>query len=547
MTCPDDLTAMMYADGELDASDRAGVEAHVAGCARCTALVAALREETRVLRAVLGDPRWDSAPAAVGVASVRRSPRERLAGAAAAIVVAAGLLRVALGLVAAALALVLPDWANPTHPEGLMNALVNGTWYLLLDGEAVAAAATAAAIATTTLLALAAAWTLPALRPRSRGAFALGTAIAIGLAVPAEALEIRRDRTGDVTVAAGETIDDTLIVMGDEVSMDGTVTGNLVAMARRVRVRGTVQGNLVAFARDVDVEGTVQGSVFVFAQRVTAPAAVAGDLTAFAQTVALAPAGRVQGNVTTFSESAEIEGAVGRDVTSFGRRVTIGGQVARRATGYAQRITIRRNARIEGAFTAHVPGRENVLVEPGATIVGATDIDVAEPRPSRYATGGFYVRQAIRLAAAFVAGWLFFWLVPAARRLPLDGARTLAVAVGLGAVALAATPILAVAVGITLVGLPLALVALMVWLVCLYLAKIVVALHVGRMVLGTPDSQGERHLAALLLGLVLVLVAVNLPYVGVVLNLLLTIAGLGALVAGAWRLRRHDPPPIPAV
>jgi hypothetical protein len=179
-----------------------------------------------------------------------------------------------------------------------------------------------------------------------------------------------------------------------------------------------------------------------------------------------------------------------------------------------------------------------VRVDPGATVVGATDIRIRtdEPRRSRYLTIRFYVFQAIRFAAAFLAGWLFFWLVPSMARTPTGSGGVLLVAAVMGAVAVAATPILAVLVGITLVGLPLAILGLMSWIVVLYLAKIVVALHVGRRFFGGV-ADGERLLATLGVGLLIVLAVVNVPYVGIVMNLLLTLTGVGLIVDAIWRWR----------
>jgi anti-sigma factor RsiW len=48
MSCPEDETLMMLADGEVGATDRAAVESHVANCQTCRGLV----EEMRSLSAI---------------------------------------------------------------------------------------------------------------------------------------------------------------------------------------------------------------------------------------------------------------------------------------------------------------------------------------------------------------------------------------------------------------------------------------------------------------------------------------------------------------
>jgi hypothetical protein len=255
-----------------------------------------------------------------------------------------------------------------------------------------------------------------------------------------------------------------------------------------------------------------------------------GNLYAFGQTIAVPREGSVGGNATVFSETATIEGSVGRDVTSFGRALDVGGTVSRRVTAYGDRVDVRSGARIDGSLTAHVRDAENVRVDPGATIGGGTNVEVDEPEPSRYLTVRYYVRQGIRLAAAFVTGWILFWVVPRASRIRLDTRGAMLTAAGAGAVVACVTPILALVVGITVIGLPLAVFAVLLWLVLLYLAKILLALPLGRIVLGSNGSRDAGITAALLVGLTLVLVAVNLPYIGWLVNILLTVTGFGAAI-----------------
>jgi anti-sigma factor RsiW/cytoskeletal protein CcmA (bactofilin family) len=529
--CHNELTMMMYIDGELDERQRRAVDLHLGECGRCAALVAALRVETRILSETLREA--GDAVGAEAEAPPRPvyapSPRLRAAVAAAIGTVSAGILRVLLESGSLLVSPLLPDWLNPFHSEGLANLSFNAAVYIVQEGEAIMSSmVTMAEFLAVGLLALSALSTTR--RVRARGAvvslMALGVLI---LAAPVDAMEVRRGQ-GSVTIPAGQTVDDTLVAFGDTVQIDGIVTGDVIAMGRRVQVRGTVMGNLIALARDVEVDGSVEGSIVQFGQTVTTRGNTKGNLYAFGQTIAVPRGGGVGGNATVFSETAIIEGSVGRDVTSFGRALDVSGTVSRRVTAYGERVDVRTGARIDGSLTAHVRRRENVRVDPGAMVGGGTNIEVEEPAPSRYLTVGYYVRQCLRLAAAFVTGWILFWLVPRATTIRLDTGGAVLTAAGVGVVAVCATPVLALVAGVTIIGLPLAVFAVLLWIVLLYLAKVLLALCLGRMVLGSTQPAGAGIAASLLVGLTLVLVAVNLPYVGYLLNIFLTITGFGAAI-----------------
>lgn len=523
--CDDELTLMMYVDGELEAELRPVVASHVERCDRCRAVVTALRGEQRELRAALCDDGLPPVRAAALVASL---------------VAGVGLLRVAVEAVLPSAA--LPGWLNPLHSDGASSLLLTALGYGFQEGERIMGSLMVGAVSAACIVLMPPVFEL-ARRCATSGVIA--GLVVLAAWSPAEALEVRRSAAagGVVAVAADETVDDTLFAFGDTVDVDGLVTGDVIAMARRVRIRGTVRGSVLAMGRDVEVAGTVEGSVLQVGQSTAMRGQGARNLYAFAQTVTLAADARVGGNVMTFGESAAVEGAVGQDLTSFGRALDLAGTVSRRVTAYGERVDVRAGARVEGDLTAHVGSNDAVRVDPGATVGGRTSVEVEPPAPSAYATAGFYFRQFLRLAAAFVTGWLFFWLVPGAAAMRLDNGTALATAAGAGLVALCATPLIALLAGITLVGLPVALVVLAAWLLLLYLAKIALARVLGRVLVG-PGSLA----AALLAGLVVILIAVNIPYVGGLLNLVLTVVGLGILVLeiASWS-RRARPVPVPPV
>jgi len=90
---------------------------------------------------------------------------------------------------------------------------------------------------------------------------------------------------------------------------------------------------------------------------------------------------------------------------------------------------------------------------------------------------------------------------------------------------------------LTLIGLPLALIALACWLIAIYFAKIVVAGFLGRSLLEKNNTHTPIALV-LLAGLVPIFIAINLPFIGGLVNFLLVVVGLGMLVL--WTFRTNN-------
>jgi hypothetical protein len=105
---------------------------------------------------------------------------------------------------------------------------------------------------------------------------------------------------------------------------------------------------------------------------------------------------------------------------------------------------------------------------------------------------------------------------------------------GVGFIVLVGIPIAAIIAAVTLIGLPLGLIALACWLVAIYFAKIIVAGFLGRSLLEKSDTHASTALV-LLAGLVPIFIAINLPYVGGLVNFLLIVLGLGMLVLRAFQ------------
>jgi hypothetical protein len=109
---------------------------------------------------------------------------------------------------------------------------------------------------------------------------------------------------------------------------------------------------------------------------------------------------------------------------------------------------------------------------------------------------------------------------------------------------LVATPVAAIVLAITLVGLPLGLIAFGLWILILYFAKIFVAATVAQQVFKPAATTPRAMAVPLLASLIMVWIAVNLPYVGGIIGFIVTLVGAG-IVFWWWRARLWPASPQP--
>ena len=545
-SCPAELTCAMYADGELSVSEAKLLREHLDRCPRCHALVLAFQAERETLVGFLGDADAflaESEPEPVQASSPVPVPAAspvlilQLMGL---VVGTALLLRIGFDLVTG---LQLPwglAWLNPLQVSGQLSLLFSSCVYFIREGGSIMESL----IITAGFTALAGMLVYLILVSLQRSAglpVMLGTLIlAIVAALPAKAIEIKSGQS--VSIEADEVIDDTFVAFGRTVRIDGVVTGDLIAFAESIDIQGSVHGDAFFFGQIIEIEGKVEGGVGAFGEVIRMGNTVGQSVYWFGKSILTRRDAAIGGDLFAFADQINVGGSVGRNVTVFGNRLTVSGKVLRDVTFSGSVAAIQSSASIGGNLDVELPSEEDLLVDSASSVAGTTSIDVYEERQEE--TGSFWsfwslLFSVLWLAAAFISGMLVFWALPAFRSQPLEDFGSILVSAGTGVVILIALPVAAAVFAVTLIGLPLGLVTLVLWAVGLYLSKIIVAHFLGTALLRSKRQDMRSVALALSVGLVLVLVAVSLPYVGWVINGLLVILGLGAMSQILYRIARN--------
>ena len=532
-----ELTYSIYSDGELPEPERLRVQQHLAQCEVCRRQVAALEAENRVLMEVF---RMTESPAASG-----NIARSLLLTVASALVVAVGLDRVVLSV--ERLAPDLGSWMNWFSLSWLQSFLFSNAVDLMKEGPAMLN--TLVTVLGVLVLGGIAIGVLRHFLSRHTMTVAvLATGLmAVALPRPASAMEVRREQ--NVRVGSNETINESLAATGGTVDIEGTVNGNLIASGDRLVVRGVVKGDLFWAGHSIEIPGTVEGSIYTWTGALLVSGHVGRSIYAWTGEVEVSPTGHVDNDILAMAGDIRIEGTVGRDVTSMSSSLDASGTVGRNLDIATNLLTVTSSAHIGGNIRAKVDKKTQVDIEPGASVAGKTDIIIKKPT-NHYLEPKFYYWQAIWMAGAFIIGLLLHWSVPALISGRLDTGGALLRSAGMGFLAFVATPVAGIVACITLVGIPVGVLAIGLFLAGLWAAKIFVAAAVGRSLVAGRGRGAPSFPLALLAGLVTVFVATNLPYhVGGWLTLLVILIGFGLVVESAregLRRRRHGlsvPPP----
>jgi hypothetical protein len=187
---------------------------------------------------------------------------------------------------------------------------------------------------------------------------------------------------------------------------------------------------------------------------------------------------------------------------------------------------------ITGNLRYRVPAAK-VHIDRGARISGSI---TALPVSTKWSLSRWLWTLGFLVVGAVIIAIIPRFTGEAAETIPLRLVRS--GLVGLGWFVL--VPLAIVIAAVTVIGIPLAIVAALLYGVVVYLSTVPVAIWLGRLVLGARTRTGlQGLLLSFLVGGILVLAVQMIPVVGPILSLIAACVGLGAIMLRALALRRE--------
>jgi cytoskeletal protein CcmA (bactofilin family) len=521
----DEMTGLLYLDGQLDDSRADEVRSHAATCAECRERLRGLQMESVWLCESL-QAEEESLPQ-----RLLQPPRRGIAP--------WGWVPV-VGLGAGGAYTVWSGFIVPWRAQAALAGFTQGNLLTMFfftgafwkGWDAMAEMTEFLAMATLGLLAM---WLLWRHQRRLSTAVTVAGVMAVALAFSASsrAAEIERGHPS-YTLPAGAEAKTDLIVFAGTTRIDGDVDGDLIVWSRDVTVNGHVKGDILSWGEILRVNGPVDGNVRAAAGALTLNSTVAKNVMAAAHEVDLENGASVGGTVTLGAADVALGGRVGGDLLAFTGDTDINGSLGHNVEIRSRSLTIGPQAQIEGE-TKYV-GRQQAVVSPSAKLGTPLDTTIRKNSPGRMFAPPSYWRQIwraiLKWGASFLFGMSFFLLMPGFFSDISRACRRIMPALGLGALFLFATPIIAAIVCATIVGLGVGITTLLLWGIVVYAAHTFVGAWLGERVLPAGTGAG---LGGLAVGLLILQAIGMVPFLGGWISFVVVIWGIGALVLAAHR------------
>ena len=323
---------------------------------------------------------------------------------------------------------------------------------------------------------------------------------------------------------------------GCPVRSDKPVQGDVFLAGCSIDVDGAVDGDALVAGGTVRLNAPIGQSLYAAGGQLTVNANVARNARIAGGQVALESRAQVAGNVLIAGGDVRIDGAVKGYVRAAGGRVRINGPVGGDVIATAGAVELGPNARIAGQL--RYASSEEIKRDAAAQVQGGVQRmqleggwpvpDEAERSVGR--RGGWVWSIGLMVIAAVLAGTFPDFYAGVALTLRTRGWMSLL----LGFIALVCIPVAALILMFTLIGVPLALLAIALYLALLLVGYVSTGIGIGAWALVKLKADRAEaewwRIGAAVLGVLAISLLGRLPYLGGLVVFGALLIGLGVLL-----------------
>lgn len=342
------------------------------------------------------------------------------------------------------------------------------------------------------------------------------------------------DGPENVVLTQDQVINEDYFMSGETISMNGTVNGDAYLFGSDITVSGIVNGDVLVAGGNVTIDGTVNGNLRAAGGNVTVNGTVEKNITTFSGYTVITDQATLGGSLTSLSGDLALHAPLPKGMTIAAASTTISNVVGGNITAAVESLNFADGANIEGnvnywsqapatlATNANIEGDFNHYTPPSSGI----NLDSVMSTLSLIAV----TLMLIFFIGALLIGLIFVKIMPT----HMDAMANTAIqktgkSLLYGFIALIAVPIAIIILLVTLVGIPLALILGVMYLVVLYISKIIVGYAIGRRLFATRQKPPARGWV-LLWGMLLLTICGFVPLVGWVVDLGALLIGTGAIL-----------------
>lgn len=358
--------------------------------------------------------------------------------------------------------------------------------------------------------------------------------IAAALALIPSATKAFSVRSGDfISNSQDQIVDGNLYAAGSTITIDGQVTGDIICAAQTVNISAKVDGDIICAAQTINITGEVLGNVRVAGNSINLSGTVARNMNAFGSNINISDKAKIGWDLLIAGTQAEMRGNIDGNLHGSVSKLLLAGRVAKN-------LDIKIDSNLENKAKGSLEITDSGSVEGDVIYTGINEAQINKEKVSGRIIHNLPESATNKMFLAYL--WsrvyaIFSALLVGLVLLSLWRKQTLAIIdrmqhkiganIGFGAIIMFLPPIAALLLMFTLIGIPLSLILLALWIIAIFVGRVIFGIMVGRFLIKKMiRRQTPRLFLEMIMGVVVCSVIFSLPVLG----------WLGAMVGTWWSL-----------
>jgi cytoskeletal protein CcmA (bactofilin family) len=334
-------------------------------------------------------------------------------------------------------------------------------------------------------------------------------------------------RSGEeITVDGGQVLESDFYAFGKSVIISGSAKDDVSVIGFSVLVHGGVKSDLTILAGSAQVLGDIGDDLRVIAGEVIVSGYVQGDVVVTGGTLKLLSTAIVDGDVLFMGGELQIDGIVKGSIYGTSDTARIDADVQGDVTYEAARsLTLGDSARIGGSVT--YSSAQDIVRAQNAQVEGKVH---AKSMTTSVSESGWsdILFEIVSIVFTALVGYMLF------RRhiedMLIDIRTHVGVSGGIGLLAVIVAPFLIALFGVSGIGIPIALMVLLLYCFLLIAGVIIASCFIGYVCAKIVYNRYVQNPLTVSMGAIILFLILNIPKVGLFVFLALHVIGVGGIV-----------------
>lgn len=318
---------------------------------------------------------------------------------------------------------------------------------------------------------------------------------------------------------------------GKSVTLDGIVNGDVYAAGGQIDINGTVNGDLLVAGGQITIRGNIIQNIRAVGGTIIIRGNVGRNISVAGGNITIDKDAKINGNLVVAGGNTDILSPI-KELTVAGGQVKLESVVLGNVTAGVGMLEIMPNTIIQGNLNYW--SNNKATFDAGAKVLKSTTFHQTNfNQPVRNGRNNDIFKMPfgmIGFISSLIFGILIIWLFPIySQRTTEIISKKFWQSLLLGLVSLIVTPIIAILLAVTIIGIPFAILTMAAYILIIYISKLFVALTLGNIVSKKANWKINR-IWTFIIGFAIFSIIGIIPILGGITRMIALFTGMGALL-----------------